>query len=422
MTKHAANATRIDKTFSTIQNEMKNSYSKLKIAKIINFQVDKKVPRISGHPYLMDKDKDINRQRPVIPGYNNGSAKAQRIISRALNLYIKNTKAATKNMHIWDPTKLRHHLQKETNRLQRNVKHGNIEVHGGDIKDFFPSIPYNHAMTSLRFFLQIPCKQERKYIMVPKSKNLTPTFTNNNQPRKNAYIITKTMIIEFIEWALKNNYFKMGNGLYLLNQGLPMGLGISAPLANIVAIVDMEHWKTHNPNKYKQIGLTRYVDDIIIIIIFKQGEKRMATRFLHQIFNDKPIFKKPLRLIREKPNDDGSLNFLEANVKIINNEIITHFYNKNHKFVQHGHIRYKKFTNVLRSQEPNNRIRGKLLGTFTRMRRLTDNKFLLMPKILLQCIQELLLHNVAPRTIKSCLQHMNQIHNDCRFVEIANIF
>lgn len=113
MTKHAENATRIDKTFSAIQNEMRNSYNKLKIAKIINFQTDHKVPRVSGHPYLMDKDKDINRQRPVIPGFNNGSAKAQRIISSALNLYIKNTQAVTRDMHIWDPTKLRHHLQKE---------------------------------------------------------------------------------------------------------------------------------------------------------------------------------------------------------------------------------------------------------------------------------------------------------------------
>ena len=115
----------------------------------------------------MDKDKDINRQRPVIPGFNNGSAKAQRIVSRALNLYIKNTQVTTREMHIWDPTKLRHHLQKEVNRLKRNVKQGTIEVHGGDIKDFFPSISYHRATASLEFFLNVPCRHERKYILVP---------------------------------------------------------------------------------------------------------------------------------------------------------------------------------------------------------------------------------------------------------------
>ena len=131
---------------------------------------------------------------------------------------------------------------------------------GGDIKDFFTMCPHDRALKNLETLLQLDFRGRKKYILVPKNSRHKARFTDNNKPGKTYYIITTDIIYKFIKWSLQNQYFILGDTVYKQHIGLPMGLGISAPLANILAIIDMENF-AKNEKTYKQTGIRRRKHD-----------------------------------------------------------------------------------------------------------------------------------------------------------------
>ena len=72
---------------------------------------------IPGPVYNMNKEKDINRQRPVRPSFKNPAGKALKIAGKVVNYWIKKAKIKTQNWHIQDTLKLHDHIRKEKKRI-----------------------------------------------------------------------------------------------------------------------------------------------------------------------------------------------------------------------------------------------------------------------------------------------------------------
>ena len=286
---------------------------------------------------------------------------------------------------------------------------------GGDIKDFFTMCPHDRALKNLETLLQLDFRGRKKYILVPKNRRDKARFTDNNKPGKTYYIITTDTIYKFIKWSLQNQYFILGDTVYKQHIGLPMGLGISAPLANILAIIDMENF-AKNEKTYKQTGIIRYVDDINMMITYnKEDELNDITQ---KIFNEGQLFKPPLRLIREYPKKDGH-HFLETIITPThNNNFNISFNNKNKHHIKWNRIRFKKLT-TNNSNEENKMFYNKLIATFHRMLRICptqneDNENT-MARCILEYIHETLLHQIPIRIISAALTYMAQKFQDDRF-------
>ena len=85
----------------------------------------------------MNKQKDINRQRPVRPSFKNPAADALKIAGQVVNYWRKNANIKTKNWHIEDTLRFQQHLEKEIKRISIYGKNTRYLIRPGDIKNFF---------------------------------------------------------------------------------------------------------------------------------------------------------------------------------------------------------------------------------------------------------------------------------------------
>jgi hypothetical protein len=106
---------------------------------------------IPGPVYNMNKEKDINRQRPVRPSFRNPASKALRIAGRVVNYWITKAKIETRNWHIQDALKLNDHIKKEMGRIRIYGINTRYLIRPGDIKNFFTLCDHEQALGSIKY-------------------------------------------------------------------------------------------------------------------------------------------------------------------------------------------------------------------------------------------------------------------------------
>ena len=107
------------------------------------------------------------------------------------------------------------------------------------------------------------------------------------------------------------------NNIYKQINGLPMGSPLSATLANIV--MEEAETKIINELTYCIKFYYRYIDDTLICL-----PKNKINDVLNKL---NKIHQKFIFTLEKSVND--SINFLDLNIKVENNKIITNWYRKN---------------------------------------------------------------------------------------------
>ena len=116
---------------------------------------------------------------------------------------------------------------------------------------------------------------------------------------------------------LKNTYFQFNDKIYKQIKGLPMGSNISP----ILAITYMHYIEQSALNKFQNyLTYVRYVDDCLIIL----KNKKEAEECL-KVFNS---INKNIQFEIELPDTNLSLNILDTNITIDNNEVTYKIYKK----------------------------------------------------------------------------------------------
>ena len=161
-----------------------------------------------------------------------------------------------------------------------------------------------------------------------------------------------------------------------------MGEAIAPPGANALATVALESWAQRNPQQFRTTAILRYVDDMFAIATYDARDNNtliQAKKTLAGLFQDKKdtplgVFESPLKIVDEPLNDDGSTNFLEAEMSTTadNKNIKMRYRRKNEDSINKKPASKRlKIIVPYTSFGPKNRHSAKLYGMFKRIQQLS---------------------------------------------------
>jgi hypothetical protein len=142
----------------------------------------------------------------------------------------------------------------------------------------------------------------------------------------------------YLQIVLKETYITNGLEVFIQLTGIPMGGACSSALSDIFLFTYECGTQLNN-----ELSFFRYVDDILIVFHNENADIN---------FNFYPQY---LKLIETPHNSDNSINFLDVNLKSINNHVTYRIYNKhddykfniNHITNWHSSIHKNIFRNLL---------------------------------------------------------------------------
>ena len=173
------------------------------------------------------------------------------------------------------------------------------------------NVPTNATLVSFdvkSLFTSIPIK-ELTIIL----KNL---IDNSTLERDKKIEITNALLV-----CIEQNYFQFKNEIYQQKDGLPMGSPISPLLSEIfMAHFEESIFSSKNPLVKNVLFWTRYVDDVFCIWNSTQRNLEKFLDFINSI-------NKKIQFTMEK-SLNNEINFLDINIKKINNHLEFDIYRK----------------------------------------------------------------------------------------------
>lgn len=163
------------------------------------------------------------------------------------------------------------------------------------------------------------------------------------------YNIYKTLI----QIVLMETYISDGGNLYVQNTGIPMGGACSSALADIY-LFTYESGTIFN----NELTFFRYVDDILICF----HTEKIDIKF--------DFYPTNLTLVETPQNEDGSINFLDVNLKCVDYKVMYKIYNKRDEY----NFKINHITNW-NSNLHINVFRNLLINFFHRCTKLNNNIF-----------------------------------------------
>jgi hypothetical protein len=142
-------------------------------------------------------------------------------------------------------------------------------------------------------------------------------FNYTNSPGTNSF--SKNDILFLINYILDNSFVKFGDKIYKQIKGIPQGSNASSALADLTLIAMEHRYVTENSKLFNKSCFMafRYVDDLFII-----GKE--VSKYIKLL---KDIYHNELNLERTNSNANDC-NFLDLNIKLIDNKIKSKIYNK----------------------------------------------------------------------------------------------
>ena len=131
--------------------------------------------------------------------------------------------------------------------------------------------------------------------------------------------ITKCLFRSLIELSVLNSYFLFDNELYKQKDGVGMGLPLGPTFANIFLCFHEKKWLDECPVEFKPRYYRRYVDDCFLLF----DDPSHIDQFLKYLNGRHPRMK-----FTKEVESNGSLPFLDVNVKRVGTRITTSVYRK----------------------------------------------------------------------------------------------
>ena len=161
----------------------------------------------------------------------------------------------------------------------------------------------------------------RKYISVYTSG---ASFVNNPKSTTKAY--TKEQLIDMVNYLIDNCYVTCGDSLFRQKIGIPMGTDCAPFLANLFLFSYENEWmmrmKQTDPHLARQFSNSvRYIDDLLTI-----NNDGLMKKHMNEIYPEE------LELKHENSECDKSASYLDLQLDVVNDEIVTSLYDKRDDF------------------------------------------------------------------------------------------
>ncbi|GBG93123.1 hypothetical protein CBR_g59257 [Chara braunii] len=236
----------------------RNEFEQASLHKIAAWKTDKRI----GRAYVIPKDKDLGRWRPIAPTTGDPAGTAQRKVGRALHYLMKLfPKEQTFYLNsIQDlPAK-----QEAVKKRLTEIGCTGVEGRCYDIKDMFVKIPHDAVRRSVWQILVWYANKGWRQVKVSRTGRMC-TLSKTRRATDGYVDIRFESIFAMVEYDLNNAYVNCGQVMRRHISGIPMGKCTSPIVATITCAMTEFNMLKGLASDRKLVGGWRIVDDIMVV-------------------------------------------------------------------------------------------------------------------------------------------------------------
>jgi hypothetical protein len=293
-------------------NNIKNVLCRID-KKLLPRYVKKKINHHIPYGYIIPKNKDVLKDRPVVSYFNHPFKRLLNLCSRGFTGLLQLIQP--KHCVLWKTGDLKQVLRKKIDFLTRNGK--SLKVRAFDIKQFYTNLDHDEIRKSVLWLFDEIRKIKRNcdFVSIHNNKNEKVSIGCKMQ-QFGWHNFDFDTLFEIVNMDLNNAIFSVGNVNLKQVKGVPMG----SPLSPILAILVATYYEfmflsnLSEEQKAKVAGI-RYVDDIVILGSYDDDNitDQKDTDCIIQDFIK--CYHKDLILEEEEIKDDQFI-FLEGDITI----------------------------------------------------------------------------------------------------------
>jgi hypothetical protein len=191
-----------------------------------------------------------------------------------------------------------------------------------DFSTLYTNIPHQKLKERMKQVVEEAYEGSgKKYLSVYKSK---AAWVNN--PKEETAVYKKEELIDMVYYLIDNVYVTCGDSLFRQKIGIPMGTDCAPFLANLFLFSYENEWMMKMKKENLQLARkfnhsSRYIDDLLTI---------NNDGLMKEYMND--IYPKELDLKHENEGNEKQASYLDLNINVTNQELITSIYDKRDDF------------------------------------------------------------------------------------------
>ena len=292
--------------------------------------------------YILFKDKDISRHRPITTYFNHPLRKLLAAAHAAMTFIMDKVNEKVRGhftFNVGKPSALPD-LVKRTNRKIEALRDGgrndvDIKFYMGDIKQMYTELLHSEIEAAVTWILEIFRDRFGDTILVKRRLSKEASQRQYNVVLGKSHVSADTymqidleQLEKIIRFDLNNTFFRVGIEYYRQIKGIPMGSNLSPVLAYLICEYYERRVPRRIPTQHLQnIEGARYMDDLLLIYFYVKGDlvsKNLYSSYIKMITDTSlpdPIYHKDLKI---KPEVDargapclGTLLFLDDEARTI---------------------------------------------------------------------------------------------------------
>ncbi len=312
-----------------------------------------------GKAYLIPKNKDLNRWRPIVSYFHFLTKKIGKWMSRCLTVLCNEIGKFWKHLNLTKTTdsfeffKEKFDQEKWRKRLQTKE----ITFVKMDQKNQFTELNKDNVLKALKYALDdLQSKTKQKQFSITRSKTEKFKDRLGFSRHRDFIVISFEELYDYAKFEVGNSFFTVGSRIFEQIRGLPMGGFLSAGLASIFSMFSENTYNRIWRHQKLPAIWTRFRDDTIGIIAGKCDET-----YIEKIRAEwQGIYGSGIEMSLEETSKE-KMNFLDFELIKINNKIEISIRNKN---LENGKWKdYKRFIPQEAKIEPQIK-KGMMIGIF----------------------------------------------------------
>ena len=223
---------RLDTTARRVVTAWRDFYEEHRLARFQHWPFNSGIPE----PYILPKNKDILRYRPITPYTNHPLSASLNIASRALAFVMRQSGLRSFTLH--EPADLKRLVQAANKQLQDNPRL-RVFPRCGDVKNMYTELPHDALFSAIDWVLDAFHRHLGTDAITVKRKG-PGGVVGGRRKRAGWVILCLEELRTLLRFDITNAIFTLGGGIYRQVKGIPMGSPDSPPLSNLVCMYSEE--------------------------------------------------------------------------------------------------------------------------------------------------------------------------------------